>query len=85
MISVRILRIPFSMAVVAVPFILYLVRFCSSKSCKYSVSLGVGNRGIHHPPGVNSLLFATFRLCYGSRYRTVAVHVRVDVLAYHRG
>ena len=24
----------FSMAVVAVPFILYLVRFCSSKSCK---------------------------------------------------
>ena len=26
----------FSMAVVAVPFILYLVRFCSSKSCKYS-------------------------------------------------
>ena len=24
------------MAVVAVPFILYLVRFCSSKSCKYS-------------------------------------------------
>ena len=23
------------MAVVAVPFILYLVRFCSSKSCKY--------------------------------------------------
>ena len=25
----------FSMAVVAVPFILYLVRFCSSKSCKY--------------------------------------------------
>ena len=25
----------FSMAVVAVPFILYLVRFCSSKSCKH--------------------------------------------------
>ena len=29
----------FSMAVVAVPFILYLVRFCSSKSCnKYEYS-----------------------------------------------
>ena len=31
----------FSMAVVAVPFILYLVRFCSSKSCnKYSYGIG---------------------------------------------
>ena len=31
------------MAVVAVPFILYLVRFCSSKSCKQVVGI-VGSR-----------------------------------------
>ena len=46
------IRFFYCMAVVAVPFILYLVRFCSSKSCKIVVLVGVpGGAGYIYPFG----------------------------------
>ena len=48
------------MAVVAVPFILYLVRFCSSKSCKVR-----GTVRVNLPMEGLTLLVITLKLAYG--------------------
>ena len=75
------------MAVVAVPFILYLVRFCSSKSCNISTSTctSIDGAGGAYSTGYSTVLVLVLVLVrvaeYSYSYGTVLVYGTGTVLS----